>query len=584
MNRQLTSHGLAYDQIMKLFSSVLALAFVALLPVQAASPRDELLRLVPEDVAFCLVVEDLRGHVAAFLKSPFYRQFRQSPLVETFLKNAPELEKLAEFDAFLQQHLHTSLQELRDELIGDAVVLAYRPGPPGKPEEEQGLVLVRARDAAKLARWRELLHQFHLASGQIKQIETRSHHGVQYFREVDGKQINFYCVHGPILAISAQEPLLCAAIDRLRTTEPVRVAPVVNCFRELGMQGRLVSLWVNPRAFDAELQQRLAAVQGAEAAALRTLWTYWQGLDGVGVSLGLETDLRLGLTVQARSDVWPIAARQFLTTAAEPSELWNHFPEDALLAFAGRFDLLSVLEVLGQFLDDDARQGLLNALNPGGESRATLNMIRDLLSGLGPDVGGCILAPPSDQAAWFPHVLIALRTGPGKGPVPTDLAVSGALNALVLLATLDHNRKHPGTLQLRAENCDGIEIKYLLGEKQFPAGLRPAFALKNGYLVLASSPEALRRFDKRRGSRQVGNGIPLLSCSLTRLRQFLQARRFFIIEQAVAQNGLTREEAIRQWDTFSQMLQLIDRLELTQQTMAGQVSFTLQARTALPLR
>ena len=36
-----------------------------------ASPRDELLRLVPADVGFCLVLEDLRGHGKAFAESPF---------------------------------------------------------------------------------------------------------------------------------------------------------------------------------------------------------------------------------------------------------------------------------------------------------------------------------------------------------------------------------------------------------------------------------------------------------------------------------------------------------------------------------
>jgi hypothetical protein len=34
-----------------------------------------------------------------------------------------------------------------------------------------------------------------------------------------------------------------------------------------------------------------------------------------------------------------------------------------------------------------------------------------------------------------------------------------------------------------------------VNEKGFPAGFQPSFALKQGYLVLASSPDAIRRFD-----------------------------------------------------------------------------------------
>ena len=41
---------------------------------------------------------------------------------------------------------------------------------------------------------------------------------------------------------------------------------------------------------------------------------------------------------------------------------------------------------------------------------------------------------------------------------------------------------------------DKVEIKYLANDKAYPPGLQPAFALKGGYLVLASSPEAIRRF------------------------------------------------------------------------------------------
>src|SRR3954451_2545324 len=49
----------------------------------ADGPRDELLRYVPEGVGFCVVLQDLRGHGAAFLASPFLEQLRRSPLGES---------------------------------------------------------------------------------------------------------------------------------------------------------------------------------------------------------------------------------------------------------------------------------------------------------------------------------------------------------------------------------------------------------------------------------------------------------------------------------------------------------------------
>src|SRR6202042_646360 len=55
-----------------------ALALAA--PLQAASPRDELLRFVPDDVGFCFVMQDLRVHATELADSPFVEQLRLSPV------------------------------------------------------------------------------------------------------------------------------------------------------------------------------------------------------------------------------------------------------------------------------------------------------------------------------------------------------------------------------------------------------------------------------------------------------------------------------------------------------------------------
>src|ERR1700693_5917642 len=108
---------------------------------RAAQARDELLRLVPDDVGFGLVLQDLRRHSQLFLGSPFMEEFRRSPL-GLAIKNAPQTEKLAAVEKLFQTYLHVDGARLRDDIFGDAMILAYRPGPPGKPELEQGLILI----------------------------------------------------------------------------------------------------------------------------------------------------------------------------------------------------------------------------------------------------------------------------------------------------------------------------------------------------------------------------------------------------------------------------------------------------------
>src|SRR5262249_17205204 len=60
---------------------------------QAATPRDELLGLVPEDAAFCLVIQDLRSHALDLVNSPFFRELKKSPLGHC-LHEDPDAEQL----------------------------------------------------------------------------------------------------------------------------------------------------------------------------------------------------------------------------------------------------------------------------------------------------------------------------------------------------------------------------------------------------------------------------------------------------------------------------------------------------------
>src|SRR5947209_9577727 len=90
-------------------AAVLALAA----PLCAASPRDELLRFVPDDVAFCFVMQDLRVHAADLAESPFVAQVRQSPLGAA-LQASAELAQLDKADRDLRKALGVGFDQIRD--------------------------------------------------------------------------------------------------------------------------------------------------------------------------------------------------------------------------------------------------------------------------------------------------------------------------------------------------------------------------------------------------------------------------------------------------------------------------------------
>src|SRR5262249_29691102 len=173
------------------FLTVLLTALTLALPIRAASPTSDLLRLVPEEVGFCFIVQDLRGHTAALLGSPFLEQFRNSALGAKLL-NTPEVQKLREVRASFQKQLQLDLARLRDDVFGDVLVLAYRPSPPGQQGKDQGLVLLRARDPKLLEAFVQRINELQKQAGDLQQLEVRQHNGVTYYRRVERTGENYY--------------------------------------------------------------------------------------------------------------------------------------------------------------------------------------------------------------------------------------------------------------------------------------------------------------------------------------------------------------------------------------------------------
>jgi hypothetical protein len=555
-------------------------------PAAAASPRHELLRLVPEDVGFCLLIEDLRGHGKALLDSPFFKQFLDSP-VAAKVRNAEETQKLSFLDKFLQHQFEITAEQLRDEILGDALVLAYRPGPPSQPTREQGLLLIRARNPTLLANLVERVNKLQRDSGDLKEVNERRHADRPYFQRVETKGTNFYYLKGPILAFASQEGILHQLIDLDATAPTDGEPPLGRQFRLSGVEKPLASLWINPRVFEPELQQKADSTQGAQAVALKSLLGYWHALEGIAVSILLEKDFELTLSVRTRFEALPPAARRFLHTAAQPSELWGRFPENAMLAVAGRFDVAAFVEVLGEFVTEEARRPLRGLIEGSIGTVLGKDIIGDLLPNLGPDAGLCVLAPPPDEKAWFPQVAAACRVRPGDRTTPADLTLLAALNSVATMAVFNQNGGKPGPFRLRTVLQDQVEVKYLVNEEKFPPGFQPAFALKEGYLVLASSPAAIRRL---RPATQAPNKeptaaeFPLLRLSVPEVSRYLKDRRAPLLDHVAEKNRISSEEAGQRLDGLLAALQLFDRVELGERADTDRVILTLRVRTTVPLK
>jgi len=551
------------------------------LGAKAGTPRDDLLRLVPEDVGFCLAIQDLRGHSAAFLQSPFAKKLWESP-IGIAIASAPEQKKLLEFQTQLQQGLGVTWPQLRDDIFGDAVVFAYRPGSPGKEDQEQGLMLVYARNDQLLADLTKRFNELQQQSGDLKELSIRVHHGVQYQCRVERHGENFAYLHGHVLAFSTREGMLQQVIDReqkLSSEEPA----ILHHLRRLGADQALAALWINPRAFDASFEQKAKQLQGAEATVLKTIRAHWKAVNGIALSATIkESEVKLALALSAETDLLPAAARAIFSGETKPSSLWSAFPDKSLLAVAGRLDAAAWNDLLSGLLPEDKRQAIRDVANRFAGPALGKNVAKDVLPGLGPDWGLCVLAPPVETGnpSWAPHAIFALRIQRAD----VAHAVLKTLNSLALLGVFAYNGSHPD--QIFLHSLDKMEGSYLSNDAQFPPGFQPAFAFKDGFLVFGSSPDAIGRFVLNSKPPPAAADIPLFRLSLNDLAQYLSVHQSALAEHIAKKNDshpVSKEEIARKLGDLAQICQLFNRLELVQQSSPGTLTLSLRIRTAFPL-
>jgi hypothetical protein len=556
-----------------------AVAIAALAaPARGAAPRDDLLRLVSDDVGFCVVVSDLRGHTEKILATPWVKALARSPLPR-LLARSPEVKKLRALEERVQKRLKVSLLRLRDDILGDAVVFAYWPGPPEQPEQEKGLFLLWARDARLLAKTIELLNR------DLKGLQTRRHRDVKYFRRVEARgRSNYYYLNGPLVAFSSREDAVRQVIDRAlegkgggRASAAASVGEQLN---RLGAGRALLALWFNPRAFEAHVREGISAVGGGPAAAAcKTFLQYWRALEGAALAVSLGKDFEVKLALRAKTELLPAAARRFFDRASKSSDLWSRFPPTALLAVAGRIDFVAFTESLGEFLPAEARQSFLAGLNRGFDAGFGLDVSRDVLPYLGPDWGFCV-TNSADSRTLVPLLTWALRVQPGPKKPPVDQALLNGLNSFALFAVFTYNSNtRIGSLKLRSIMQGNVEVKYLEND-QFPAGFRPAYAVKDGYLLLTTSPEAIQGFGKAAASSTNSEDVPLLRVSLRAWGTFLKTRQEALVVYLAAKDQIPRAAAAGQIRSLLWVLGLFDRLELSQRTGSGQVTWTFTVHTA----
>lgn len=564
----------------RLFAAVLALTILAA-PAPAASPTDEALRVAPPDAALVLVVRNARDHARHLTESPFGVWFPNSALGRQLLATEP-VKKFRESAGGVLAELGVTFDDLLNDVLGDAVVFAFTPGTGDPPKGEQAVVLIRPRNPDLMAKLIDRVNAAQTKGGELKAVSRRDHGGAAYFeREKTNGPAEFYAFVGPVFAFSGSEADLKAVIDRHAALPPAEKASTLAArIAKLGLTDSAAVLLVNPRALDAELKAKVAGAKPDEKAFLTHFQEAWLALDAAAVFLNLGADLELGVATSFRPEALPATARDWLVGPKTPSGLWAAVPENALAAVAARFKAADLIATISSLLPDDGKNAIKAAVADTLGPVVGRDKLRPVLDALGPD-WAVWAEPPRPGAGFLPVVVGVVQV---QGDETAAKAIRDALAFGFQTARVAYNVTHPDQVELREEKDGDAVITSLVNDTGFPPGFRPAFALKGGYLVLATSTDAIKAFRPPVSKPAVPGEAVLARFSATATRDYLQTHGGKLAAFLAGFGAGDEKELRGLFDQFGVVLEPLDRVELVARGDATGLRLSLRAKFVKSLK
>ena len=565
------------------------LLLAAIVSPVVAAPVDDVLHLVPPNTAVCFVVRDLRGHSAQLAESPFAEWFRKSELGKSVLAS-DGVSKLLAAEKAVTTQLGMSIEELRNDVFGDVIVLAYQPGRGTTGEGESGVVLLKARKPDTLATFVRKFDEAQKKSGELNEVREKRHLELPYFEreKSNGHKEYYFTRDDGVFAYSAQESAIQRVLtmdDRVRSRDGIPKRVFTGMPKTLGTEAAAVQALFNPRRFDDELAAKTRTTTDPnEKAFLTQFGKVWAATNAVGVSLTLDRHAELAVNLAFDANRLPAEWKVLTQPSAGSTALWSVIPDDALFAVAGRFDLTKTADAVKAMMSDEAIAG---AKKTTAETVAPIlgrDTLPKLIAGIGPDFALWLTRPDKSGDAVLPTATFALRVR-RAGTTDTsvgDSLVSG-LDTVAHLFRLAYNKDHEDQFTFGDEKHDSGPVKVLKNPTALPAGVSPAYGLRGEFLVIASHPSGVTGFMSPKADAKVDTA-PFLRISAKTLTAYLQQNETqigTIVGGWTNEKPATVSKGIRE---FTTLLEMGDRIELRHTGGDNRMKLSLHVEMIQPLK
>ena len=507
---------------MRRFSLKLVLSWMwAFAPVAMADgPADDLLKLVPADSGLTLAVEDLRDHAREVGESPLIQNLRRLPAVQTWLASE-RFRKFERAGRDVRAALGVSIGQVRDEVLGDAVILALKPGPVDKPDQARGLLLARPRDRALVESMLKRLNDAQIKSGELVGVDGKTSGPVRYaVRQFKpGLRPNEYYVHldGGAFAWSNSEEMILGVIDRKTKGEPgLGDDPEFRKVRRGLPERPLASLFVNPRLLERAMADSPRSGQPAQDRVAAMMVRYVAAVARAGVALEWRDGFVLHsheVIVPDKLDPW---LKRWLTRPPSPVSLPDQLPSSAIAVVSSNLDFEAFREAARELTPDDVRPSLDNIRLGLQGILLGRDPVTEVLPRLGP--GTLLYLDVEPKRGVRPHFSLVGVVGWSDPPGADDLAapIDNALRTAFAFYALDPKR---ATAHLRVQDQAIGDVRLT----ELTDGLKVwlAYRADRNRLVVGNSPDAVARF---------ATGQPPSTLSAVRSKYFPEAETFAIVD------------------------------------------------------
>jgi hypothetical protein len=515
-------------------AACLALAIAGSVAVRApaAEPAEAvegLLRLVPSDASLVLTIEGLRDHVRRIGASRLASDLRRLPAVKSWLESE-KYRHLERSCAEIERTLGVKLADVRDQVLGDAVVLVVRLPRDDRLDASQarGLLLLRARDPALLERLIAAVNRAQRGSDELERVgdrrrgETTYH--VREFPDGSGRPPEWYVSYADgTFAFSNSEDLIRGVIDRKARESGGSDAAIPRkrggghdeagpglaaSSRLLGVRRRLperplARLYLDPRAIERLLASAPRPAKPTDVRIRGMLERHLAAVEYAGAALVCRPDAIVVHAVEtldpSRVDGW--LRRWAADTRASRPEC-RRVPRTALAVASAHVDGTALREAIYRIVPEADHQRLRNLeavltglmLGQDFSSRVLPKLGPGLIAYLdGPsdstaETAGAAIPPPA-RGGLFPLVVVIGLSRDGEPGVAISDAVENALRTLMALLALDEKRGQ-GRGAILSSDSAGVSVTTL----STPIPFAYAVDRTGGRLVLGSSASAVARY------------------------------------------------------------------------------------------